>query len=105
MKMTLFVIALMLAGCVTAEQAAEQNAAACTASGHKTGTEEFDWCMIKREQAQKEDTAVNAQVMGAALQSYASNRAASLPAPSATYTRPVNCTSNRVGTYTYTNCY
>lgn len=110
MKKALFAIALLLTGCVSPEQVAQQNAAACTASGYKTGTEEFDWCMIKREQAQQqeqqEDAAYRSAVAGAALQSYASGMSrTTTPAPSASYSRPVSCTSNRVGTYTYTNCY
>lgn len=90
---------LALGACVSVEQ----NTAACEASGYEPGTEEFDWCMIKREQSQREDAAFTGAAVGEVFSNYGEkvSRQPQIAAPQ----QPVQCTSNRVGTYIHTTCY
>jgi hypothetical protein len=85
---------------------AEEISQSCRDQGVKDGTREMDRCfeietdreIAKREKA-AEDLRLFGSALGAGMQSYGRSMAQS------SYRQPVNCTSNMIGAYTYTNCY
>lgn len=81
----------------------------CREQGLADGSPEMDACFdieAEREITRRERSIERAQLMGAALMESSRTYGNSMSSYGAsTYRQPMNCTSNAVGTYTYTNCY
>jgi hypothetical protein len=75
----------------------------CEAQGAIHPSPEFELCIkqeVRREHATRASNRARAQAFGEALAEGSQQFGASVSA-----SRPVNCTSNRVGTSVYTNCF
>lgn len=94
---------MALTGCATAEDDLKKAAGICEAGGTKPGTPVHQACVSDELAKMEEDRRYAAAAVGNAFKTYGQ----SMQQQSAYYQsrRPINCTSNAVGTYTYTNCY
>jgi hypothetical protein len=94
--------ALMLTGCatqMTQEQIAAMNAAddaKCQEYGAKQGTPQYTQCRLVVSEQRRQDDRARREAIADALEGAGRGFQ---------QRQPVNCTSNRMGTYTYTNCY
>lgn len=88
-----------MAGCVSPEADAERAVSICEASGVAAGSTEFRQCVsqeVQKAQDRRDDARL---AIGSALQGYGDSMQ-----QQSQYQRPIYCTSNAVGGYTYTNC-
>lgn len=102
---------LTIAACASPEMDAKRGAEICEKSGIDPGTAKFADCVGDQVAKMEQTRAEVGQAFAAGLSSYgasSSQYTATRPQTyysSPAYRSPINCTSNAVGTYIYTNCY
>lgn len=100
LRKSVLAITVALAACASPEADLKKASGICTAGGVTEGTPAFRACVADEVATLESNRQQVGQALAMGMQSYGDNMARQ-PA----YRAPVSCTSNRVGTYTYTNCY
>lgn len=120
-KFVLIGVVLSIAGCVQEKtidqmtpderrELAQQFIETCHAKGFHEDRDEAEMIQcfneeVDRETDRREAAAENAAMFGMAVSQGLTSYGNSMSQSANSYRRPVNCTSNRIGNQTYTNCY
>lgn len=109
-KKILLVSMIGLAACVSPEVDLQKAGGICQAGGHQEGTASYQACVSDEVAKIEENRRYTSAAIGGAMQTYSSYASRPVYTPNPVHSpapmrAPMRCTSNAVGTYTYTNCY